>query len=280
MNNRLIQIHEILERYEAILLDAFGVLVYQKEAIPGAIPFIEKLNSIGKPYFILTNDAAHSVETSVARFQKLGFSIDAKAIITSGSLLVSYFQKNSLQGHGCAVLGTQDSLAYVEKAGGQIVPIQEYKSWDVLVICDEMGFPFLENMDMALSSLFKKMDAQQPFHLLLPNPDLIYRKNEEEFGITAGSMGLVLETALALRYPRHRNLTFSRLGKPYNPIFQEAYLRSGTKNMVMIGDQLAYDIRGAKNFGIASILIGTGITPWQSIQPDDPDLPDYILPSF
>ena len=33
----------ILESYDTVLLDAFGVLVYQKEAIPGAIDFIEKL---------------------------------------------------------------------------------------------------------------------------------------------------------------------------------------------------------------------------------------------
>ncbi|NUM34274.1 MAG: HAD hydrolase-like protein [Candidatus Brocadiae bacterium] len=280
MKINTITIQEILDKYETILLDAFGVLVYQKDAVPGAIPFIDRLNQSRKPYFILTNDAAHSVSTSVSRFHRLGLSIEAKRIITSGTLLVSYFQNHDLVGHGCAVLGTQDSSEYVHIAGGKVVPIQEYSSWDVLVVCDEMGFPFLENMDMALSMLFKKIEARQPFQLILPNPDLIYRKNEEEFGITAGSMALVLETALKLRYPDCKEREFIRLGKPYSPIFQEAYLRSGTKNMVMIGDQLLYDIRGAKNFGIASILIGTGVTPCDTLTKENPDCPDFILPSW
>ena len=93
-------------------------------------------------------------------------------------------------------------------------------------------------------------------------------------------MALVLETALKLRYPHRNDLVSTRLGKPYHPIFQEAYMRSKTRNMVMIGDQLAYDIRGAKNFGIAGVLIGTGITPWKNIEAEDSDAPDFVLPSW
>jgi len=268
---------EIIQKYDAILLDAFGVLVYQYQPMPGAVQFIQHLNAIGKPYFILTNDAAHSLPSSVARFAKLGFSMREEQIITSGSLLKSYFQDHDLQGHGCVVLGTNDSRGYVVEAGGKIIPIEQDQDWDVLVACDEMGYPFLETVDAAISGLFHKLDRGESVHLLVTNPDLIYRKNELMFGITSGSIALIIEAALKLRYAENTSLGFIRLGKPYAPIFQEAYRRSGTKRMVMIGDQIPYDIRGAKNFGIDAVLMGTGVTNLEKLELGSPDLPNFIL---
>lgn len=269
--------NQLMEKYQTILLDAFGVLVYQYAAMPGAVEFIATLNHQNQSYYVLTNDAAHSIPSSVARFRKFGFLIPEDRIITSGSLIAHYFAANHLAGHGCAVLGTLDSCQYVRDAGGIVVPIQNDRDWDVLVVCDEMGYPFLEYVEAALSGLFHKYDHQENVHLLLPNPDLIYRKNEEQFGITAGSAALVLETGLRLRYPQRDDLRFNRLGKPYRPIFEEAYRRSGTKNMVMVGDQLAYDIRGGRDFGIDTVLIGTGITHVSALPENTPDCPTYWM---
>ena len=43
-------------------------------------------------------------------------------------------------------------------------------------------------------------------------------------------------------------------------IFEAALARVGTRNAVMVGDQLATDIRGAHNAGIASALVSRGLT--------------------
>jgi len=47
--------------------------------------------------------------------------------------------------------------------------------------------------------------------------------------------------------------------------------------MVMIGDQIPYDIRGAKNFGIDAVLMGTGVTNLEKLELGSPDLPNFIL---
>jgi ribonucleotide monophosphatase NagD (HAD superfamily) len=109
---------------------------------------------------------------------------------------------------------------------------------------------------------------------------LIYPKSDQDFGITGGGIALILEAALAQRYPGRSNLHFDRLGKPYESIFQEALRRSGTSNMVMIGDQLATDIRGAHAFGLDSVLVGSGVTNMQTIAVDDGVLPTYTMPSI
>ena len=50
-----ITIKSILEKYDIILLDAFGVLVDDEGALPHAREFITHLNQLEREYFILTN---------------------------------------------------------------------------------------------------------------------------------------------------------------------------------------------------------------------------------
>ena len=98
-------IDSIISRYEAILLDAYGVLNHSSGAMPGAAQLIDRLNSLGKPYYILTNDASKLPETAAVRYQSYGLEISADSIISSGLLLKNYFAEQGLSGATCAVLG-------------------------------------------------------------------------------------------------------------------------------------------------------------------------------
>jgi HAD superfamily hydrolase (TIGR01450 family) len=253
-----ITIDEVVNRYTVLLLDAYGVLVHTSGAIPGAAELINELNSSNKQYYVLTNDASKLPITAAERYQGYGLALEPERIISSGTLLKNYFSANNLIGARCVVLGPEDSVRYVELAGGRIVSCNDV--FDVLVIGDETGFPFLETIDLILSSLFHKIDHNEDVHLILPNPDLIYPKADQNFGFASGSIALMFEAALNLRYPDLSNLRFARLGKPHLPIFTEALKRSGNRDMIMIGDQLETDIRGANAFGIDSALITSGVS--------------------
>ena len=273
-----ITIETLIDRYEVLLLDAYGVLVHSSGTLAGAVELITRLNRAKKPFYILTNDASRLPATTATQFQNMGLAIEADKIITSGALLKDYFAKNRLTDSRCVVLGPEDSGRYVELAGGEVVPPEE--SFEVLVIGDESGFPFIETMDIVLTGLIHKLDNGENVHLVLPNPDLIYPKSDQGFGITGGGIALILEAALHQRYPGRRDLQFDRLGKPHAAIFKEALRRSGTRNMVMIGDQIATDIRGAHAFGLDSVLVGSGITNRETITADDHLLPTYAMQSI
>ena len=268
-----ITIEELITRYPVLLLDAYGVLVNSSGAIPGAAGLIDELNRSRKSYYLLTNDASKLPQTAANRYQSYGLEIASDRIITSGGLLKNYFKTHNLSGARCAVLGPDDSAQYVSDAGGRVV--SPANGFDVVVIGDEAGFPFVETVDMVLTELFHKVQRRERFHLVLPNPDLIYPKAGRGFGITSGSIALIIEAALQLRYPGRPDLCFKRLGKPNAEIFQEALGRSGTKNMVMVGDQLETDIRGANTFGLDSVLVGTGITDSTTA-----DIPDQPQPTY
>ena len=155
------------------------------------------------------------------------------------------------------VLGPADSVTYVERAGGRIVGSTD--SFDVLVVADESGYPLLETLDAVLSSVCRSLDRGRPVQFVLPNPDRLYPTGDGGFGLAAGSIALMLEAALEGRYPQSKH-RFARLGKPHAAIFDEALRRSGSRNMVMIGDQLDTDIAGAASFGIDSAWITSGVT--------------------
>ena len=98
--------------------------------------------------------------------------------------------------------------------------------------------------------------------MILPNPDLIYPAGAGAYGFTSGAVALLLEAALARRYPE-RAPRFTRLGKPHAPLFDEARRRLGGDRLLMIGDQLETDIAGALAAGIDAALVVTGVTRWR-----------------
>jgi len=249
-------IHDLIDRYDALLFDAYGVLVHGDGPLPGACELLAKLRAAGKPFFLVTNSAARLPEDAARRYQGFGLAIESDQIISAGGLLRPYFAANGLQGFRCAILGPEGTFHLVAQAGGLAVTPEE--DFDVLVIGDQVGFPFLEFMDTVLSRLIDKFDRGDNPTLILPNPDLIYPRSGG-FGLTCGSMALVIETVLKQRYPSRTDIGFTHLGKPETALFEEAAQRAGTRNLLMIGDQMDTDIRGAVRFGIDSALVAGGV---------------------
>jgi HAD superfamily hydrolase (TIGR01450 family) len=268
---------ELIERYDALLLDAFGVLVDGGGPLPGAIEFIQKLNRRNRPYFILTNSASQLPETKAAAFRAKGLPIADDRIISSGMLLAPYFRDHGLAGSRTVVLGPDDAVAFVEQAGGEPLAPDSAEDAEVVVIADQKGFPLLEGLDNTLGIILRRLDRGEPIHLLLCNPDIVYPKGEAGYGFTAGGLAKMFDGILAERYPE-RQVGFIPLGKPHRPIFEEAARQAGTNNLLMVGDQIATDIVGANRFGIDSALVQTGL--YRGQLEHDGATPTYILPSL
>jgi len=269
-----VSIDDLMERYHTLLLDVYGVLLDKAGPLPGAVALIERLNREGKPYLILTNSASRLPETMAREFAALGLPIAAERILTSGMLLGTYLAEKGLVGRPCLVLGPEDSLAYVERAGGRALPPDFTGDAEVIVLADQEGFDCVEVMDRVLSLAIRRLEADLGLALVLCNPDLIYPVAEGRFGFTSGGLAAMLEAGLQERYPGQGH-TFARLGKPHAPLFAEAERRAGTRDLVMIGDQLATDILGARGYGLDSALVETGLAP---PTPGGPEMaPTFVL---
>jgi len=265
----------LLDRYDVVLLDAYGVLVDARGLLPGAAALLAELTRRRKPFAIVTNDASRSPATYAARFAAHGVTVAPERLVTSGSLLPGYFRDRGLAGARTCVLGTADSVAYVREGGGVPIAIAPGMELDVLAVCDDSGTPFLEGIELAFSAIGRAVSAGRVPALVLPNPDLVYPKGDGEYGFTAGAMALLIEAALARRFPA-QHLRFDQLGKPAPHLFAEAQRRLGGGRAVMIGDQLETDIAGARAAGIDAALLA-GVSRWNAEDPASGIAPTYLL---
>ncbi|ACY17895.1 HAD-IIA family hydrolase [Haliangium ochraceum] len=269
-----ISIPELVTRYEVLLLDAYGVLNDGRGPLASGLALVQEIERQGKRLFVVTNDASRLPATCEARFQRMGYAIAAEQIITSGSLLSGYFATHGLAGARCMVLGPEDSKSYVRQAGGEVIDVSADGDCDALIIGDDAGYPFLQSVEDALGMLYRHVNAGREVHCILPNPDLIYPKTEGQFGYTSGAVAALIELGLRRLFPG-RALEFTPLGKPHQPMFEEARRRADTERLVMVGDQLETDIIGARGAGIDAALVATGVSAWR--EAEHTLAPTYLL---
>jgi len=196
-----VTIDTLLARFDALLLDAYGVLIDQQGALPGATTLIERLNTEQRPYLILTNSASRLPETIAEAFATAGLAVPAERILSSGMLLADHFARHQLQGARCLVLGPTAARTYVERAGGETVPIESDQEAEVIIIADQKGFALQQGMDRALSLILRRLDRGDTTELIVCNPELIYPLAVGQYGLTAAALAAMLETVLQQRYP-------------------------------------------------------------------------------
>lgn len=262
----------LLEQYQGVLLDVYGVLMDARGPLPGAAALLGHLEASQTPYAIVTNDASRSPTTYTERFARHHITVPPERFVTSGSLLTTYAP---LRGLRTCVLGTADSRAYAEAGGATIVPLGD--ELDALAVCDDDGFDFLPGIEEALNAVVRAVEAGRRPVLVLPNPDLVYPKGGGTLGFTAGAIALLIETALGRRFPGQQ-LRFAHLGKPEPHLFAEAARRLALApdRLVMIGDQLETDIAGARAAGVATALLA-GVTSWEHARHAATFAPTYLL---
>ncbi len=274
---KILNLDALIDRYDGFLFDAYGVLYDGKGLVEPCVAAWRKIKSKGKKAFILTNGSSRTLEESATMYRRLGLEMETSDIINSASLLASYYIEKNLIGQKTAVLGTKSSAKYVEEAGGIVVDPLLSDDYSVVVVANQTDYPLLESLESVLSQVLTRYDEGRPTRLVLTNPDLIYPHATRAFGITAGSLALLLEGALAARLGSEAP-KFDRLGKPFPRIFEEGIRRAESRNLLMIGDQLETDIRGANTVGIDSVLVGTGMIPLSSWKPQASDpKPTYVL---
>ena len=265
----------LLDRYDGVLLDAFGVLIDGSGALPDAPALIAELVRRGKPFAIVSNDASRSRQTFARRFGGLGLAVGPDRFVTSGTLLPGFFAAH--RGARTCVLGTDDTCAFVAEGGATVIDLHAGMELDALAVCDDGGTPFLDGMELALSAIVRAVRAGRQPILVCPNPDLVYPKSAGEYGLTAGAMAVLIETALARLLPGE-NLVFARLGKPEPHLLRAAAKQLGLaeNRVVMIGDQLETDVVAAVAAGIEVALL-EGVSRWQ---PGAAISPTYLLRSI
>lgn len=273
-----LQPREVIERFDAVLLDAYGVLVDGNGVLPGAAGFLDALNAAAVPWMIVSNDASRSLRTATDRYTALGLTVTEDQLLVSAALLAPHFERAGLAGAKTIVLGPADSVQWVRDAGGDPVGWDD-PAPDVVVVCDDAGYAFVPAVEAVISTVARRQQKGHSVALILPNPDKVYPSGNGQLALTAGSTALVIESALAAILGEQAP-TFVGLGKPHAAIFDAACTHIGHTgpSVAMLGDQVATDIVGAHAAGLTGGLVLTGVT--KHVSADGEGRPDFVLRSL
>ncbi len=248
-----------------LILDMDGVLWRGETAIPGLPEFFDTLRDMDIGFILATNNATKMADEYVVKLARMGVDVDAGQILNSAELTAVYLAREYPSGTPVYVVGTASLQAALQAEGFKIVLIDEVKDGKLakLVV---VGFnPNVDYKELAMGALAVHKGAR----LIGTNPDISI-PNELGPLPGAGALLALISTTTGVEA--------TVIGKPGPAIFEEAIRRlNGNKeNTAMVGDRLNTDILGAKNAGISSIMLLTGISSRNDIQ-ESGIHPDYVF---
>ena len=266
---------EVANKYEAFIIDIWGVLWDGIEPYQYSIESLKKLINLNK-YIILLSNAPRRSKVVSKRLEDIG--IDSSyyhKIISSGEICRLKFLKNkellNKFGYTYYFIGQEQDQTITELL--KLTETDNIKKADFVLVCGTRRF------EDTLNDYIKELDLAFSYNLPLicANPDKVVIRKTGELLVCAGSM--------AKYYMKKGGLVF-QYGKPFIDTYKLCfdYLIKKNKNIdknniLCIGDSLETDILGANNFGLESLLITNGIHKNQ-LNPHNTKLSETNLKKF
>jgi len=247
MTKYIKSLSEIVEKYDVILTDQWGVLHDGIRVYPGVVA---ALQNISKPVVIVSNSGKRSVQ-NIDRMTQIGLDRSLyQQLLTSGEANAQFLTTTAAQaeyGNRCYLISNKGDCSMLEG-----VPVTVEKT------LADASFMLMAGSDAPEKTLEDyRVVLAQAAALGLPaicsNPD---------FDAVHGAKKNLGPGRLADLYQQLGG-NVRRIGKPDPNIFHQALAMSGittTKDRVlMIGDSLFHDIAGAHQAGFDTLLVATGL---------------------
>lgn len=241
------------------LIDMDGVLVRGSTMIPGADLFLERLKAVGAEYLVLTNNPSYAPADLAHRLRTLGLDIPAERIFTS-AMATARFLHSQRPGGTAFVLGESGLITAIHSIGYVITDLNpDY------VVLGEGSFQ-LDTLTKAIRLIMAGA------RFIATNPDV---SGPGEGGLWVPACG-----AMAAFIEKASGVPAYFVGKP-NPLMMRTalnYLDVHSEETIMVGDNMATDIKGGVESGMETILVLTGVTRREDV-PRYPYQPTRIVES-
>ncbi len=226
-------------QHDCLLLDLDGTLFRGRSATPGAV---ETLAAVKARALFVTNNASRSAQEVAAHLRELGFTADARDVVTSAQSAAHLLAEHLAPGSTVLVVGT-DALA-AEVAAVGMHPVRSFDDGPVAVVQGlsmTTGWPDLAEAALAIRSgalwVTANLDATLP----------------TERGLLPGNGSMVA----ALRAATDAEPMVA--GKPAPTLMRDALARGTFDAPLAVGDRLDTDIAGANAAGLPSLMVLTGV---------------------
>ncbi|TFH01128.1 MAG: TIGR01458 family HAD-type hydrolase [Calditrichales bacterium] len=241
---------------KALLIDLDGVIYNDTKLIDGAVETISWLQSRHIPFRFLTNTTMKSRETLCKKLAEFGILVQSDHIFTSVYAAVLYIRHSGK--NRCQLVMQAD-------AKSEFSEFEETDDHPDFIVLGDLGDQLkFEAINHAFQNLFK--GAQ-----LLALQKNRYWLSDSGYTLDAGAWVAMLEYA-----SRKKSQV---MGKPSPHFFALALsdLKLEPEEVLMIGDDIESDIKGAQRMGIKAVLVKTGkfrptdlrqvrVKPWAVIE--------------
>lgn len=235
---------EVADRFDAFVLDAFGVLNVGETAIEGAVERLAALRAMGKRLVVLTNGASYPQSWALARYRALGFDLAPEEVVSSRDLAGAALAREP----GRLWAAITSPGATFEDLPARVRALDADPS--LLEAAD--GFLFLGSEGWTAARQAALVDAlrRRPRPLVVANPDVVAPR-ESGLSLEPGHYAHEIADATGVVPEFH--------GKPYAGALEAALARIGPgvphARVAMVGDTLHTDVLGGRAAGIGTVLV-------------------------
>lgn len=268
-------IRALAERFDAFVLDQFGVLHDGTEPYPGAVEAVSRLKAAGKRVLLLSNSGKRSAPNE-ARLIRLGFKPGSwDHFLSSGEvawqmLAVELRDTGTLR---CLLIARDGDRSAVE--GLPLTLTNGGADADIVLLSGSEG----DSYDLDHYRRLLEPAAARGVRCICTNPDKVMLT---PVGSRFGA-GRIADLYAELGGP------VDWIGKPFPHIYEAALALLGypaPAQVVCIGDSIEHDIAGGRAAGLSTALVATGILETSTaaererLFAEHGARPDFLLPAF
>lgn len=251
---------DLVDGYDAVLLDLDGVVFIGPDEVPGAVDVIATLRADGHAVRYLTNNASRTAAAVATHLRGLGIELDDSDVVTAGQAAARLVADLVPAGAAVLVVGGPGLVEPVRAVG--LVPVASYDDDPVAVVQGlslDVGWRHLHEAVRAVRAGLPWVAANLDH--TIPTPT----------GLGPGN-GLLVDVV--------RQVTGAEplvAGKPEPALVAEAVRRASGRRPLLVGDRLDTDIAAAARFGCDSLLVLTGVSSRADLVDIAPQLrPTYV----
>jgi len=269
---RLPGIGAILDRFDLVILDAWGVLNLGDTLIPRAQAVVRDLRRRGVPLTVLSNDASGDKAQAVATHRRRGYDFTAEEIVSGLDLLPETLARLALP----APLGLiADPPAPMAQLTSGMIPLED----EAATYEKPSGVAFLSSggWTEARQRHLHETLRRRPRPLIVCNPDIASPE---------GDMLNAEPGYYAHRIADETAVVPILCGKPERAIYARALARFPAlrpERVLCVGDTLHTDILGARAAGCRAMLVEEGFCAGRdalALAADCGISPDFIAPGI
>ena len=264
----------LADRYDAFILDGYGVINIGPEPIPGIGDTIRALRAAGREVMVLTNGAGRPSRQTARRYAGWGVDIPERRVVSSRDALEASLAAQPRPGLW-GVMALPDSEL-------DTLPVETALLEDDAALYRRAGgFIFIRSEGWCTARHLLLVEAlrESPRPVLVANPDVSAPYPDERYSAEPGYWALRIEAETGVRCERY--------GKPFAPVFELALSRLGAagtrrERVAMVGDGLHTDILGGLAAGLGTVLVTDhGLLKgldWEARAARARIFPDHVIP--